>query len=172
MKNLQRKAIILPAIVIVILLALFLRNSNDKPKESASPQINLSQADFSATTELNKVSGDFVPDALEIEKSETNNTLGSELEKPEVKDETPKLLSYRIIQTEDLSYSGCKRIGVRLVVPDESIKTDVDYTLKKISDDYTGEWDDITIWAWGYSEEADVGSSGFTKGMYETGSCY
>jgi len=56
MKNLPRHAIILPAVVIVTLLALFLRNSGDEPKESVSPQIDWSQADFSATTETDKVS--------------------------------------------------------------------------------------------------------------------
>ena len=93
-----------------------------------------------------------------------------ELEKEEQEAE-PQLLSYRIIETEDFSYAGCKRIGVRLVVPDESSKTDVNFTLKRVADNYINQWDDITIWAWGYSEEADVGASGFTKGMYETGSC-
>jgi len=56
MKNFKRDAIILSVVVIVTLLVLFLRNSSDDPKEFVSPQIDWSQADFSATTETDKVS--------------------------------------------------------------------------------------------------------------------
>lgn len=82
-----------------------------------------------------------------------------------------KEVSYKIIEEKDISYAGCKRVGIQIVVPDDAIQEDINYTLSKIITDYKSNWDDITIWAWGYSEEKDIGKIGYTKGMKKHSIC-
>lgn len=82
-----------------------------------------------------------------------------------------KVVSYKIIEEEDISYSGCKRVGIRIVVPDEADKADVNYTLKKIIDSYKADWQDITVWAYKDSEEEQVGKIPYTMGMKEYSTC-
>ncbi|MBU3942786.1 hypothetical protein KKA24_02270 [Patescibacteria group bacterium] len=84
---------------------------------------------------------------------------------------TRKEVPYKVIEEEDISYIGCKRVGIRLVVPDDSDKLDVGYTLKKIINSYKSDWDDITIWAYKYSEESQVGKIMYTMGMEEYSIC-
>jgi hypothetical protein len=103
----------------------------------------------------------FEPYALEIEKLNTNQNLIFEIVNPY------KEVEYRIVEEEDISYLGCKRIGVRIIVPDESEKANVKYTLKLLAENYLTDWQDVTIWAWGYSELNEVGESGASKGIYE-----
>lgn len=112
-----------------------------------------------------EVPNNFVPYALEIEKLDTNDTLVFEL--PKVTEPEPKEVEYRVIEEDDISYAGCKRIGVRIVVPDSAEQRDVDHTLYLLARDYLIDWDDVTVWAWGYSEEAEVGASVASKGIYE-----
>jgi len=82
-----------------------------------------------------------------------------------------KEISYKIIEEEDISYLGCKRVGIRIVVPDDANKTDVNYVLGKIIDDNKAKWDDITVWAYKYSEEQQVGKIFYTMGMKEYSIC-
>ena len=81
------------------------------------------------------------------------------------------ILSYRVIDEEDISYLGCKKIGLRIVVPDDAIKENVDFTLGEIVEKYKADWEDITVWAYRYSEESQVGLIGFTKCMKEYSTC-
>ena len=81
-----------------------------------------------------------------------------------------KLATYEIVEEEDISYSGCKKLAVRVVVDDNTTKSDSDFTVKTIAEKYTN-WDEVTVWGWGFSERSEVGASMFTKGMYESGSC-
>lgn len=113
-----------------------------------------------------EVPNTFIPYSLEIEKLDTNKTLVFELEKSET-DVEPAEVSYRIIEEEDISYRGCKRLGLRITVPDDARERDVDFTLASIAEEYLEDWTSITIWAWGYSEEAEVGASMTSKGTYE-----
>jgi len=80
-------------------------------------------------------------------------------------------ISYKIIEEEDISYIGCKRVGIRIIVPDDANKTDVNYILGKIIDDNKPKWDDITVWAYKYSEEQQVGKIPYTMGMKEYSIC-
>jgi len=112
-----------------------------------------------------EVPQNFTPYAIEIEKADTNETLVLEL--PEISEPEPVEVDYRIIEEDDISYAGCKRIGVRIVVPDNAERRDVDHTLYLLARDYLIDWDDVTIWAWGYSEESEVGASVASKGTYE-----
>jgi len=82
-----------------------------------------------------------------------------------------KEIPYKIIEKEDISYLGCKRVRIRIVVPDDTDKTDVDYILKKIIDDNKPKWDDITVWAYKYSEEQQVGKIPYAMGMKEYSTC-
>jgi len=83
----------------------------------------------------------------------------------------PKEVSYRIIEEEDISYINCKRIGVRIVVPDDSLQTDVNYTLQEIVNKHKTDWDDITVWAYKDSEEKMVGLIPYSMGIKEYSSC-
>ena len=112
-----------------------------------------------------EVPKDFTPYAIEIEKAGTNETLVLEL--PEVTEPEPDEVAYRIIEEDDISYAGCKRLAVRVVVPDDAAERDVEHTLYLLARDYLIDWDDVTVWAWGYSEESQVGSSVATKGTVE-----
>lgn len=84
-----------------------------------------------------------------------------------LKEEVP----YRIITEEDTSYAGCKRVGIRIVVPDNSNKEKVSYTMNQIINRKQSNWDEITVWAWKYSEESQVGSSIATMGIEEYSNC-
>jgi hypothetical protein len=82
-----------------------------------------------------------------------------------------QLLAYKIIEQEDVSYLNCKRVGIRVTVPDDAQKGDVNFTLDKIIDDNKSKWDDITVWAYKNSEETQVGTIGHTKGVREYSIC-
>lgn len=105
----------------------------------------------------------------EQQPSQEQNQQQAEIDK--TPEPTRKEVSYKIIEEEDISYMGCKRVGIRLVVPDESDKSDVSYTLRKIITDYKSDWDDITIWAYRYSEENQVGKIIYSMGMEEYSVC-
>jgi|TARA_Y100000310_G_scaffold345555_1_gene466508 hypothetical protein len=78
---------------------------------------------------------------------------------------------YRILDEENISYLNCKRVGIRIVVPDDSLQTDVDYTLGRIVQKYKINWDDVTIWAYKESETDLVGQIGNTMGMKKYSIC-
>jgi len=82
-----------------------------------------------------------------------------------------KEIPYRIIEEEDISYLGCKRVGIRIVVPDNSDKTNVESVMEKIINDNKSKWSDITVWAFKYSEEDQIGKIGHTMGMKEYSTC-
>jgi len=94
-----------------------------------------------------------------------------QLKQPPQEQPARKEVPYKIVEEEDISYLGCKRIGIRIVVPDEADKADVDYTLEKIINNYRSDWDDITVWAYKYSEEEQVGTIPYTMGMKEYSTC-
>ena len=108
-----------------------------------------------------EVPKNFNPYAIEIEKLDTNDSLLLEIVNPNQE------VEYQVVEEEDISYLDCKRVGVRIIVPDEAVESNVKYTLKIIAQEYLTEWQDVTIWAWGYSELNEVGESGATKGIYE-----
>ena len=62
-------------------------------------------------------------------------------------------------------------MSLRIVVPDNSDKNDVDYTLGKIVDSKKSDWDDITVWAWKDSEEQTATTTAYTMGMKEHSTC-
>jgi hypothetical protein len=85
--------------------------------------------------------------------------------------ETQKLVPYKVITKEDISYAGCKRIAIRVTVPDEAKQDDVNFTLNKIISSYKSGWADVTVWAYRNSEERKVGKIPNTKGMLEYSRC-
>ena len=74
---------------------------------------------------------------------------------------------YKIIDEDDISYAGCKRIGIRIIVPDDTNSIDVNIILEKIIANYKSKWNDITVWAYKYSEESQVGKIPYSMGMKE-----
>jgi len=96
---------------------------------------------------------------------------GSPSEQAENTQPQNQLLAYTIVEEEDISYLNCKRVGIRVTVPDDAQEGDVNFTLDKIIEDNKSEWEDITVWAYKNSEEAQVGTIGYTKGMREYSTC-
>lgn len=84
-----------------------------------------------------------------------------------------KVLAYRIVEKEDTSYLGCRRIGIRIVVSDSASKEDTKATMDSIITSFvnTGQWDDITVWAWKLSEISLVGQTPSTMGMQSVSTC-
>ena len=83
---------------------------------------------------------------------------------------TRQEVEYKIVEEMDISYLGCKRIGIKMIVPDDSDKRDVRYTSDKIIDQYKSKWNDITIWAYKYSEENQTDGI-YTMGIQEYSIC-
>jgi len=95
-----------------------------------------------------------------------------EIKQEEPKEETKKEpLPYEIFEEKDISYAGCKRTAISILVPDNSTQDDVDYTLETIINAHKNEWQDITVWAWKQSEKDIVGKTSFTMGMKEYSTC-
>lgn len=90
----------------------------------------------------------------------------NELEQ-EVEQASEQEVEYRIVEERDISYINCKRIAVSVLVPDDAIPVSVENTLELLARDYLIDWDDVTVWAWGYSEESQVGKIPATKGTVE-----
>ena len=82
-----------------------------------------------------------------------------------------KVFPYRVIEERDISYAGCKRVGIKIVVPDTSVRTDIDQTMNQIINSKKSAWDDITVWAYRLSEEGIALVSAHTMGMKEYSVC-
>lgn len=80
-------------------------------------------------------------------------------------------VEYRIVEEKDISYAGCRRVTFKIIVPDDADKTALNNTMKTIVDKYKSGWDDITVWAYRFSEENDLYMLPYTKGMKEYSSC-
>ena len=80
--------------------------------------------------------------------------------------ETTLSAPYHVISTENTSYSGCRRVTERITIPDNATPTEADAMLGAALDSLksTGQWDDITIWAWKNSEVDEVGAIPNTMG--------
>lgn len=79
--------------------------------------------------------------------------------------------SYEIVENNDISYGGCRRVGIKIIVPDDSEKQSIDLTLTNIINANKLEWQDITVWAYRNSEKEKVGLIGNTMGMKEYSEC-
>ena len=82
-----------------------------------------------------------------------------------------KINEHRVIATEDISYAGCKRVTYRIAVPDESTTAYSEETMQQIIDSNKSKWDDITVWAFKYSEEDNAKNMMNTMGMKEFSTC-
>lgn len=83
---------------------------------------------------------------------------------------------HRIFQEDDsFSESDCKRIIVRVLVEDDATEREVDDILKQVVEEYKPDWDDVTAWAYPFSDEEQVGQLEYTewpKGAQSYSSCY
>lgn len=104
-----------------------------------------------------------------LEKTEVISTELPEKLNPVVSEGTE--VSYRVIEEDDISYAGCNRVALRIVVPDDASQTNVDFTLTNIVNEHKESWDDITVWAWKESEIGEVGATPATMGMKEYSTC-
>lgn len=85
---------------------------------------------------------------------------------PEAKAESspkaaPSMAKYRLLTQEDISYAGCKRVGIRVAVANDVATEAVDNALTRIIDEYKVDWQDITVWAYRESNAVD-GADGAT----------
>lgn len=110
-------------------------------------------------------------DQRESNQNVQNVNTVTEESKKDTETKNPVRVDYKIISREDVSSPGCKRVAIRLVVPDNSKKENVDYTLSKIISEEKSNWDDIIVWAWKYSEEDEVGKSMYTMGTDSFATC-
>ena len=101
---------------------------------------------------------------------ETETVEEKVVEIPEPVKVEAKLAIYEIVEEEDISYAGCERLAIRVVMDDDATQADAKLTVKTIAEKYSN-WDEVTVWGWSFSERSEVGASMFTKGMYEAGSC-
>ena len=82
-----------------------------------------------------------------------------------------KINEHRVVETNDISYAGCKRVSYAISVPDESLSGYAEETMQQIINSKKPHWDDITVWAYRYSEEPQIGSIPYTLGMKEYSTC-
>ncbi len=74
---------------------------------------------------------------------------------------------YEVVETNDLTTSGWyDNMNIKIIVPDDSTPEQVDNAMEDIIDEY-GHYDYLTIWAWKFSEEDQVGKIPYTMGMKE-----
>lgn len=78
---------------------------------------------------------------------------------------------YDVVQKQDISYQGCKRVTYKITVPNDSSEQEIELTMKKIIDDSKNQWQDITVWAYKDSEKDIAVNSPYTKGMKEYSEC-
>lgn len=79
--------------------------------------------------------------------------------------EEPELVNYEIVEEDDISYANCKRASFRVLVADDADQNDIDYTLEEIAHEKLIYWNDVTLWAYGFSERANA-TGLYTKGIY------
>ncbi len=82
-----------------------------------------------------------------------------------------KINEHRVVETNDISYAGCKRVTFKIAVPDESAPAVVEQTMQQVINSKKSQWDDITVWAYKYSEEENAKSMMNTMGMKEYSTC-
>lgn len=78
---------------------------------------------------------------------------------------------YEVIQEEDISYLGCKRVTYRIAVPDSASQESVDLAMKRLIDEKKAQWGDITVWAYKNSEKERAASMAYTMGIKEYSTC-
>ena len=80
-------------------------------------------------------------------------------------------LSFTIISKENISYGGCKRLAVKIAVPDNASQEDVNFTLDSLLEDYKSWLDEAVVWAYRFSEYDHASNMAYTKGMREFSRC-
>jgi len=140
------------------------------PLKSDKYEVEVSFNPRAQTSSIKKIvgeNGEYLGGDLLLEYRDAGFTILEAFKLVSLKQE----ISYRIVMNEDISYLGCKRGNIKIVVPDNANKTDVDYILQKIIDDNKSKWDDITVWAYKYSEEQQIDRLPYSMGMKEYSIC-
>lgn len=63
---------------------------------------------------------------------------------------------YSLYDEADISYGGCKRIGVKVLVPTGTTIAEIKPQLEALGEQYKNDWDDITIWAYDPIDESNI----------------
>lgn len=83
---------------------------------------------------------------------------------------------HRILQEDDsFSRPDCRIITVRVLVEDDATEGEVDDILDQVIQEYKLDWDDVTAWAYPFSDEEQVGQLEYTewpKGVKSYSDCY
>lgn len=85
--------------------------------------------------------------------------------------QTTQVTDYEVIEERDISYAGCKRVGLVVTVPDETQQAELESTMQAIVEKYRSKWDDITVWASRHSERETAPISPYTLGTKEYSTC-
>lgn len=100
----------------------------------------------------------------------TSNTTSTD-EGAETEKSQKETVKYEIVEEKDISYAGCKRVGIHIIVPDDSDKEKVKNTTEEIVENKKSEWQDITIWVLKDSEKDQIGKIAATMGIEEYSEC-
>ena len=99
--------------------------------------------------------------------SNPNATEQAPVEQAEV-----KTTDYRIVSEEDISYAGCRRVVYRVLLDGDEEQSVIDSTLREAVVAKKDAWDNITFFAYDYSdEEMDVTKLAYTEGVAEHSTC-
>lgn len=82
-----------------------------------------------------------------------------------------ELLEYEIVSEEDLSYSGCSRVAYRVILDGNQDQDKIDITLDSVIDSKKENWNDLTVWAYDFSERNEAIASSYTEGIAEYSTC-
>ena len=89
---------------------------------------------------------------------------------PSAKQATP-VADYDVIEERDISYAGCRRVGLVVTMADDTSSVLVEATMQAIVERYRRNWDDITVWAHRHSERDNAKISPYSLGTKEYSTC-
>lgn len=103
-----------------------------------------------------------------LDPEETPTTTTVKEEKVEVEETTTTLIPFTVAQEKDISFAGCERVTFKVVVADDATQEQVDNVMASVMAEHEDDWDDLTVWAYGTSDNID---GSYTKGILEQSDC-
>jgi|GEM_PF-4541364 len=85
-------------------------------------------------------------------------------------DSVVTVMNYEVIDTEDTSYAGCKRLSVWVTLESEDDPF-VQNTLNAVKDEYAKSYDDVSVFGYRESELDLIGNVPYTLGKSEISTC-
>ena len=82
-----------------------------------------------------------------------------------------KLTKYEIVEEKDYSYSGCKRVAISILVPDNTNLKEIYPEMNKIIANKKKFWDEVTVFGYKISERKEFNKKAYTMGKKEYSTC-